>query len=84
MRKLDLFEIVSLINKLGLDNSDWSTYDFSYDVDAKEFFGTDCRFTLPSGKYIATYVELDDEVLPPTYASESSDYKCFIRFYLVG
>ena len=53
-------------------------------MDAKEFFGTDCRFTLPSGKYIVTYVELDDKVLPPTYASESSDYKCFIRFYLVG
>jgi hypothetical protein len=84
MRKLDLFEIVSLINKFGLDNSEWSTCDFSHDVDTREFFGTDSRFTLLPGKYIVAYVELDDKKIPPTYASESKEYECTIRFYLVG
>lgn len=83
MKKLDLFDVVKWMDWAGIESLEWSLHDLRYEEDAELFFGTTDKFTLPPGKYIVTYVELNDKELQPTFMSDLA-LGGTIRFYFVG
>lgn len=83
MKKLDLFDVVKWMDWAGIESLEWSFHDLRYEEDAELFFGTTDKFTLPPGKYIVTYVELNDKELQPTFMSDLT-LGGTIRFYFVG
>lgn len=82
MKKEDLFKIVRIIKRSGIE---WDIYDLDHTVDTGCFFGTYDNFELPAGKYVVTYDELEygGETAEPAYVMEC-DFGGMVYFYLVG
>lgn len=83
--KHDLFTIVDTINRMGIDNTNWGTFEFSEPVNTKEYFGTDLDYTLQPGRYVVTYVILVwyKNLIVPSVRLLLRDSCNFINFFEV-